>query len=235
LARSERLLQLMQCLRRYRRPVRAATLAEELGVSVRTLYRDIATLQAQGADIEGETGVGYILKPGFTLPPMNLSATEVEALMLGAHWVVNQADPELKAAARDVIAKLSAVLPTELSQELEATPLLAGPSPAGEQPDPHLQTLRRAIRAEQCVSLNYRNEAGQLSERVVWPIAIGFFTDARILIAWCEQRQAMRHFRTDRINQLSLLERRYPKSRRALLRLWREQQQLADRLLDNGY
>src|SRR5271154_3739248 len=101
MSRSDRLLELVQALRRRRRPVSGRTLADELGVSLRTLYRDVATLQAQGADIAGEAGVGYVLQPGFLLPPLMFSEDEIEALVLGSRWVADRADNRLGAAARN--------------------------------------------------------------------------------------------------------------------------------------
>ena len=112
-ARSERLLTLLQTLRRYRRPVTGTVLAEETGVSLRTLYRDIASLQAQGAMIEGEAGIGYVLKPGFMLPPMMFSEEELEALVLGSRWVARAAEPRLAGAGADALAKIAAVLPAD--------------------------------------------------------------------------------------------------------------------------
>ena len=120
MSRSERLLALLQALRRRRRPVSGRVLADELGVSLRTLYRDIASLQGQGAEIEGEAGLGYVLKPGFWLPPLMLSGEEIEALVLGARWVGARTD-ESSRCARDAIAKISAVLPPSLRDDVESS------------------------------------------------------------------------------------------------------------------
>ncbi|AJQ92114.1 helix-turn-helix transcriptional regulator [Gynuella sunshinyii] len=232
MSRAERLLELIQILRRHRRPVTAASLAQKLDISVRTVYRDIASLQAQGADIDGEAGIGFILKPGLTLPPLNLGSNEIEALMLGAHWVVNNADPELQSAARNVIAKISAVLPAELRQELESSSLLTGPSRVTDQHHRYLADIRAAIRIEQKVQLQYRDIHDQLSERIIWPFAIGFFEQSRVIIGWCELRQDVRHFRTDRISALTRLNSRYPKSRMSLFKQWRQTYQVPERLFD---
>jgi predicted DNA-binding transcriptional regulator YafY len=105
MSRSERLFSLLQTLRRYRRPVTGKALAAELNVSMRTLYRDIATLQAQGADIEGEPGLGYVLRPGFILPPLMFSGDEIEALVLGSRWVADRGDDLLGSAAQNAIAR----------------------------------------------------------------------------------------------------------------------------------
>src|SRR5581483_9434258 len=112
--RTERLLTLLQVLRRYRHPVSGQRLADELNISIRTLYRDIATLQSQGADIEGEPGVGYILRPGFFIPPLMFSQTEMEALMLGMLWVSTFADRPLAKAASDALSKIKEVLPSNI-------------------------------------------------------------------------------------------------------------------------
>src|SRR6185437_6693787 len=132
LSRSERLLALLQALRRRRRPVSGRILADELGVSLRTLYRDIASLQGQGAEIEGEAGLGYVLKPSFWLPPLMLSGEEIEALVLGARWVGSRTDEQLALAARDAIAKITAVLPASLRDDVESSTLLVpGKASAG--------------------------------------------------------------------------------------------------------
>src|ERR1700722_9545828 len=130
LSRSERLLALLQALRRRRRPVSGRVLADELGVSLRTLYRDIASLQGQGAEIQGEAGLGYVLKAGFSIPPLMLSAEEIEALVLGARWVEARTDEKLATAARDAIAKISAVLRPSLRDDVESSTLVVPPGKA---------------------------------------------------------------------------------------------------------
>src|SRR6266705_5570418 len=121
MSRSQRLLDLIQVLRRHRRPVTGSVLAEATGVSLRTLYRDIETLKAQGAHIDGEAGIGYVLRPGFMLPPLMFSEEEIEALVLGSRWVSDRADTPLGDAARNALAKIAAVLPDDLKVSLDAT------------------------------------------------------------------------------------------------------------------
>ena len=224
MVRSERLLTLLQTLRRYRRPVSGALLAQELGISIRTLYRDVASLQAQGADIEGEPGVGYVLRPGFMLPPLMFSQAELEALMLGFRWIAKFADEPVTKAASDALAKISAVLPEDLKDELENTTLLVGPRTISDAETVDLGLIRAAIRGEQKVRMAYIDGAGTASERTVWPFALGYFQKVRILVGWCEERNDFRHFRTDRISNLVNLEARYPRRRAALLREWRKTQ-----------
>src|SRR6187399_3700871 len=117
MSRAERQQELMQVLRRHRRPVSGALLARELGISLRTLYRDIASLQARGAHIDGEPGMGYLLRPGFMLPPLMFSEEEIEALVLGSRWVADRGDSEMAEAALNVLAKVGAVLPPDLRNE----------------------------------------------------------------------------------------------------------------------
>ena len=142
MSRAERLLELIQILRRHRRPVSGRMLAAELGVSLRTLYRDIGALQAQGAGIDGEAGVGYILRPGFMLPPLMFSEDEIEALVLGSRWVADRGDARLGAAARNALAKIAAVLPADLRDELDASALLVGPGAAIAAGDAELAAIR---------------------------------------------------------------------------------------------
>ena len=220
MSRSERLLALLQALRRRRRPVSGRVLAEELGVSLRTLYRDIASLQGQGAEIEGEAGLGYVLKPGFWLPPLMLSGEEIEALVLGARWVGARTDEKLALAARDAIAKISAVLPRHVRDDVEASTLIVAPGKASGAPL-DLAPIRAAIRAERKLALAYHDAQGARTERTIWPFGVGYFDEARVVMAWCELRQGFRHFRADRIASCRTLEARYPMSRQRLLKDWR--------------
>jgi predicted DNA-binding transcriptional regulator YafY len=221
MSRAERLLQLMQCLRQCRHPVSGAVLSQTLGISLRTLYRDIASLQAQGADIEGEAGVGYVLKPGFMLPPMMFTPEEVEALVLGSRWVAERGDARLADAARQALSKISAVLPADLRHELDSSALIVGPGEVLPHPHVDLAEIRSAIRRERKLSMSYTDLKGQASKRTVWPFALGFFEQVRVLVAWCELRQEVRHIRTDRIVAMTVVDERYPQRRQALLKAWR--------------
>lgn len=227
MSRAARLLDLLQLLRRHRRPVAGAAIAQALGISLRTLYRDVATLQAQGAGIEGSPGLGYVLREGFVLPPLMFTAEETEALVLGSRWVARRGDRHLAAAAHDALAKIAAVLPPALRASLDQSALIVGPAP-GDDPAPPddavLAAIRRAIGAEHRLSIRYRDATGQSSQRWVWPFALGFFEQVRVLVAWCELRQAVRHFRTDRIDGFAASDERYPQRRHALLKAWRAEQ-----------
>lgn len=197
-----------------------ASLAEELGISLRTLYRDIETLKAEGAHIEGEPGVGYVLRPGFMLPPLMFSEEEIEALVLGSRWVSERADETLGRAARNALAKIGAVLPDDLRDRLDDSGLLVGRGEAV----PHkieLPPIRDAIRRERKLRIDYVDVVGAETRRIIWPIALAFFERVRVVVAWCELREDFRHFRTDRIAALKCSDLRYPKRRQALIKDWR--------------
>lgn len=223
MSRTQRLFDLIQILRRHRYPVTGKQLADELDVSLRTLYRDIATLQAQGASIEGEPGLGYVLRPGFILPPLMFSEEEIEALVLGSRWVARRTDKKLRLAATNVLAKISAVLPEDLRHQLEFSGLLIGPvKTAIENDDEKEALIRHAIRREYKLQITYIDVKGDESQRLIWPLALGFFEEVHVVVAWCELRLDFRHFRTDRIAKLTQLETRYHQRRQTLLKKWRE-------------
>ena len=221
MSRAQRLLDLIQALRGYRRPVSGATLAEALGISLRTVYRDIETLKAQGAHIDGEPGVGYVLRPGFMLPPLMFSEEEIEAIVLGSRWVADRADPALGAAARNALAKIAAVLPQDLKVSLDTSSLLVGPGNAVAAGDAELPTIRLAIRTERKLRIFYVDGRGRDSKRTIWPFALAFFDRVRVVVAWCEKREGFRHFRTDRIRKVQFVDKRYPRRRQVLLKDWR--------------
>jgi len=218
MARSGRLLTLMQSLRRRRRPVSAATLAEELGVSPRTVYRDIATLIAQGAPIEGEAGLGYVLRAGFFLPPLMFDAEETDALMLGLRLAAGRGDPALAEAAENALAKIAAVLPSPQQEAAEDSGLVVARHSGAGAP---LAAIRQALREERKLRLSYSDKKASTTERVVWPVVIGFFEASEVLAAWCELRNDFRHFRLDRIASATILPERMPQRRRVLLAEWR--------------
>jgi predicted DNA-binding transcriptional regulator YafY len=221
MSRAQRLLDLIQQLRSYRRPVSGAVLAEALGISLRTLYRDIDTLNAQGAHIDGEPGVGYVLRPGFILPPLMFSEEEIEAIVLGSRWVADRADAALSAAARTALAKIAAVLPQDLKTSLDTSSLLIGPGKTVAAGDTELPVIRAAIRREHKLRIRYLDGNARDSRRTIWPFALGFFDRVRVVVAWCELRDGFRHFRTDRISKVQVVDKRYPRRRQILLKEWR--------------
>ncbi|MYM86842.1 HTH domain-containing protein [Rugamonas sp. FT82W] len=219
----------MDAMRGYRRPVTAARLAEQLGVSERTIYRDIQTLSGLGAPLEGEAGVGYMLKAGFFLPPLMFGADELEALVLGARWVRRQGDEALAAAANNALAKIAAATPKDLRDDMAETSLWVPLGQDQDSPsDVHVRPVREAIRYQHRLRMAYQDEHGKPSERVVWPFALAFLEGKRLLAAWCELRMAFRHFRIDRIAAVESLGQRYPARRSDLLKTWRQEQKLQE-------
>lgn len=227
MSRSERMFELLQLLRCYRYPVTGVDLAAKLDVSLRTLYRDIRSLQVQGAPIEGEAGLGYVLRAGFMLPPLMFTPDEIEALVLGVRWVSQRTDGELSDAARHALAKISSIITPELRYRLEESPLLIGPARQDQLYLSFILQIRRAIESEFKLIISYADKKQQSTERTIWPFAIGFFDDVRIILAWCELRNDIRHFRLDRVNQLQIIDETYPRRRQQLLNDWYRQNNIS--------
>lgn len=223
MSRTHRLFDLIDSLRRHRLPVTAAQLAEEMDVSARTIYRDIQSLIGLGAPIDGEAGVGYLLRPGFFLPPMMFTAEELEALVLGARWVGKQGDATLADAATSLLAKVAAAAPSDLRDQMADTSLWAPKAAEDYAQSALLRDLRAAIRTETRLFIRYKDLSEAGSERIVWPFALAYFQHSRILAAWCELRQGFRHFRTERIESLTPVEGRYPRRRSTLIKAWRKE------------
>ncbi len=221
--KTERLFAVMDALRRHRRPVTAASLAQEQGVSVRTLYRDVQTLIGLGAPIDGEAGVGYMLKPGFFLPPLMFTPEELEALVLGARWVGAQPDDGLGHAAKNALAKIATASPEDLRDRINDTGLWpVAVWRQDKKPVPMLGDVRLAMRTEKAIAISYQDEAGTPSERTIWPVQLAYYDGKQTIAAWCCLRRAFRHFRTDRIGSLVVTTERYGKRRAVLEKEWRD-------------
>jgi predicted DNA-binding transcriptional regulator YafY len=218
--RSDRLFDIIQRLRTARGPMTAAALADELEVTVRTVYRDVATLQARRVPIEGAPGVGYMLRRGFDLPPLMFTTEEIEAILVGARLVSRTGDPSLQQAADSVLSKVAVVLPEALRGQLASAPLfVSGPgAPVPQSVD--LSTVRQAIREERKLSILYVDEKGTRTRRTIWPIAVAYYVQATLVGAWCELRQDYRHFRADRIAELMVLDATYPSDNGRLMAEW---------------
>ncbi|APH74305.1 helix-turn-helix transcriptional regulator [Aquibium oceanicum] len=225
MSRAERLLALIEILRRHRNPVSGSDLARETGVSIRTLYRDIESLRGQGAVIEGEPGLGYVLRPGFVLPPLMFGDDEIEALLLGTAWVAERADERLGAAASCAMAKIANVLPERLRHNIDTSSLMIGPVDEAVVDSIDMAVIRRAIRTERKVEIAYGKTGDAHLRRTIWPIAIGFFERVRVVVAWCELREAIRHFRGDRIVEVCETGMRYPRRKHDLLQEWRKREE----------
>jgi predicted DNA-binding transcriptional regulator YafY len=224
--RADRLFRIIQVLRRKRRPVTAQQIAEELEASPRTIYRDIAQLMADRVPIRGEAGIGYVLEGGFDMPPLMLTADEIEAAMLGAQWVMERGDGALARAAADLVTKIGAVIPDHLRPILVEPAGTAAPGLRDGVTDViDMAKLRTAIRAQGKIRLTYCDEKNVESARIIWPVAVIYWERVRLIAAWCELRKAFRHFRTDRITAYEFLEARYPTPRVKLKALWQSQLQ----------
>ena len=218
--RADRLFQIIQVLRRHRKPLTADAIASELETSKRTIYRDIATLMAQRVPIRGEAGIGYVLDGGFDMPPLMLTSDEVEAAVLGAQWVRARGDPALSKAADDLIAKLAATVPEGL-RPLVLEPVVVTPPAWDRLPDTiDVAQLRLWCQRGRKLALDYADEEGRTSQRTVWPFLVGYRDAVRVIIAWCELRTDFRMFRLDRVCDASFLDERYPDRPAALRARW---------------
>lgn len=220
LRKAERLFEIVQLLRRLDGPVSAQRIAHELGSSKRSVYRDIAALMSQNVPIRGEAGIGYVLEKGFDMPPLMLTSDELDAAVLGAHWVASRGEPDLAKAALNLLAKIEVVVPARLrGHVLEPATSVAPVVPASETVNSSL--LRNAIRSHRKMTLLYENDAGERTSRVIWPILLGYRDAGRILAAWCELRDGFRYFRTDRMVSADILEQPIPENTLALRARWR--------------
>lgn len=207
--RADRLFDIIQILRTASRPVTAATLADKLEVTVRTIYRDIAALQGSRVPIEGAAGLGYVLRRGFDLPPLMFTPEEVDAIAIGVRLLRRLRDPKLQQAAENVLGKLSAVVPPALQAQLVAAPVYVSGGSAPEVTGVDLSQLRKAIHKTRKLAIAYVDEAGRRTQRTIWPIAMAYYVDVTLLGAWCELRHDFRHFRVDRILAAETLDARF--------------------------
>ncbi len=192
-------------------------------MSVRTLYRDIQTLITLGAPIDGEAGLGYVLRPGFFLPPLMFDPVELEALVLGARWIEAQPDNELSAAARNALGKIAAASPQDLRDRMADTGLWPISVPSSQPPTDLLGLVRKSMRAELALAIDYEDASGQSSSRTIWPVQLAYYESKQIIAAWCVLRGGFRHFRTDRISAIRLESERFGRRRSDLARQWREE------------
>lgn len=219
MARIDRLMRLMDALRRLPAPVTAARLAEETGVSRRQLYRDIATLRAGGALIDGEAGVGYRLTEDPALPPQSFSRQEIEALVLAVGDLGRMGDPDLERAGQAALARIIATLPDDQSQQALHTVLRTFHRPVDAPvPAVDMGLLRRACWEERALAIRYRDRAGQITEREVWPLGMSYSDGALLVLVWCCLRGDWRHFRATGILEAEETGRSFRPRRVGLLR-----------------
>lgn len=202
--RTDRLFEIIQILRDGKLH-RAQDIAARLEVSTRTIYRDMDTLVASGVPVEGERGVGYMVREQISLPPLTLTPEELEALNLGMAIVAEAADPDLKAAAQSLAAKVDAVLPEQTIAEADAWKFAVYPFADAARGFAHMPTLRSAIKARQKLRLSYRRIDGTLTQRTIRPLHMEYWGRVWTLTAWCETRQDFRVFRVDLIEEAAAL------------------------------
>ena len=217
--RSNRLFDIIQLLRATSHPMTARALAEQLEVSERTIYRDIAALQAMRTPIEGEAGIGYVMRRGYDLPPLNFDSEEIEALHVGLALLARTGDSALQAAASRICAKIDAL-------HCAADWLQVAPWGA-KKDDPlkgcvSIALMREAVRDERKLRITYRDADDRETERTVRPVGVVYHLDCALLAGWCELRQSFRHFRVDRIWTCSALNSYFSGEGNALRRLWLE-------------
>jgi predicted DNA-binding transcriptional regulator YafY len=207
LRRADRLFDILRILRGAKQPVTAASIADELEVTARTVYRDVATLQARRIPIEGAAGIGYVLRRGFELPPLMFTEDEAEAIAVGVRMLARTGDPGLLKAAESVLSKLALVVPDPLREYLSSAPVYVSKSgaPVPERRDLPT-TIRHAIRDSRKMRIAYRDEEGRHTDRVIQPFAVAYHVEATLICAWCELRDDVRHFRTDRVVSADVLD-----------------------------
>lgn len=198
--KASRLFEIIQILRLAAHPITALEISEKLEVSERSIYRDIAALQAMRVPIEGERGIGYILRPGFHLPPLMFTPEETEAIVLGMALTRRTADPELREASVRVLDKIAAALPAPLKEAVVSRSLYAWGRVAEPPEAIDFSVIRRAIRDEEKLEIDYVNEKGEATTRLIRPIAVIYYAETAVIVGWCELRDDIRNFRADRVS-----------------------------------
>ena len=222
MSRSLRMFEIIQLLRQATRPMTAARIAEELEVTSRTVYRDVAALQARRVPVRGEAGIGYVLQQGFELPPLMFDAEELEAISTGLTLLARTNDAGLVGAAKRVTAKLRDVVP-EQSQDILANSVIYA-STVNRVPSSVVESesIRRSIVAGEKVEIAYKDSAGDESSRLILPLAMIFYLESTVVVAWCFLRDDFRHFRLDRIVSLTTTTDCLPDRAAELRRTWRD-------------
>ncbi len=218
--RADRLFDIIQALRGKTRPTTAAALAQKLEVTPRTIYRDIATLQARRIPIEGEPGFGYLLRKGFDLPPLMFTMEEIEAITLGANLVHRVRDAKLKEAAEGVLNKLQQTVPKDLRSYLASPRFYVSEGSTVRPEGIELIDVLNAIRECRKIAITYVDERQRSSDRTIWPIATIYYVDVTLIATWCELREDFRHFRADRVVRSHVLDERFSADSSRLMSEW---------------
>jgi predicted DNA-binding transcriptional regulator YafY len=206
--RADRLFEIIQALRASPRVLTAGALAERLEVTPRTIYRDIAALQARNVPIEGAPGIGYVLRQGYDLPPLTFTIEEIEAIAVGVRMIPRLRDEALQHAADNVLSKITVTVPEAMRQSLVAPQIWVSEGDA-QRPAVDPADVRSAIRAARKLRIAYTDETGRRTRRTVWPIAMVYYVDVTLIAAWCELRTDFRHFRIERIRSCTVLDDRF--------------------------
>lgn len=208
--RADRLLQIVQILRRSNTPMTAAMLASELEVVPRTIYRDIVALQASRVPIEGEVGIGYVLRGGYDLPPLMFNPGEIDAIVLGLAMVMERGDAQLARGAEDALAKVQTVVPPEILHHIRIAKLLVPhPLEDGVSFGEHVPLIRAAIRESRKLRIDYQDAKGSSTTRTIWPLGLYLFSHVTMIGAWCEVRGDYRAFRTERVKGCRPMDERF--------------------------
>ncbi len=221
--RSTRLFEIIQCLRQAQSPMTAQQIADALEVNKRTIYRDMVALQAMRLPIEGEAGIGYIMRAGFDLPPLMFTQDEVEAILVGLALLGRTGDEGLQRAASQVAAKISDVLPKDTQN---VAPLRVSKWSKVPVSTIEARDLRRFIREAAELRISYLDLENQRTSRDIKPLALIYYIDAVLLAAWCELRQGFRHFRIDRIADCTPTGRDFLGLREDLLKRWEKENEV---------
>ena len=225
MSRSIRLFEIVQLLRAAAHPITAEDLARQLEVSARTVYRDIAVLQTMRTPIEGAAGIGYVMRRGYDLPPLNFDVDEIEALHVGLSMLVRTGDSTLQRAARRVCEKIEAL--RDRMDWLQVSPWGA-PKDDPRRDRTATAVLRNAIRDERKLRLVYEDQAGRETVRTVRPIGLVYHIECVMLAAWCELRHDFRHFRTDRVRACESIDERFEGQSVTLRGMWLERNRWDD-------
>jgi len=226
MSRPTRMFEIIQLLRTAKTPVTAEEIGNALEVSKRTAYRDIAALQSMRIPIDGEAGIGYIMRPGFDLPPLAFDSDEVEAIVVGLALLTRTGDSGLQRAAKRVASKIGDSLPDQADSNFANDALHVSSWNSIPETTINISLLRHAIRDEEKLSLSYSNAKKQSTERIILPLAIIYYIDVIVLTAWCELREDFRHFRVDRLSKCDLTGRFFSGEGNQLRDSWSRQHSL---------
>jgi len=221
MSRSTRMFEVIQLLRSANQPITAQAIAEELEVNKRTVYRDIAALQAMRVPIDGEAGIGYIMRQGYDLPPLMFNAEEFEALKLGLSLLRRTGDKALEKTAESVMRKIANAAPVAKRSDVFDVPVFASCWHTIPESEVNPQLIRNCIRDEYKIEFDYHDQHDAMTHRIVLPLALLYYIEVVVVAAWCELRNDFRHFRLDRMNECAVSEQRFTESSEDLRQRWR--------------